>query len=75
MAYVNMIWLLDLGFDSVIGWKKLALEMFFFQFAKHKKVQGAQVGAVRWVGWGPEMAFGAGCLFLSPGLGKSHHML
>jgi hypothetical protein len=24
----------------------------FFQFAKYMKVQGSQVGAVRWVGWG-----------------------
>jgi hypothetical protein len=37
---------LDLGFDGVIRWKSLAWEMFF-QFAKHVKVQGGQVGAAQ----------------------------
>jgi hypothetical protein len=34
-----------------------------------------QVGAARWVGWGPEMAVGAGRLLVLPGLGKSRRTL
>jgi hypothetical protein len=66
--------LLDLGFDCVVPWKSPASEMFF-QLAKNLEVQGNGVGAVRWVGWGPEVASGAGQTFLPPGLGKSHRVL
>jgi hypothetical protein len=59
---------LDLDIDDVLRWKLPASGMFF-QFAKHVEVEGGRVGAVRCVGWGPEMASGAG-----PGLGKSHCM-
>jgi hypothetical protein len=66
-------WHLDLSFDAVIRWKLPALEMFF-ELAKRVKVQGGQVRAVWWEWYRPEMASGAGCLLLPPGLGKSHHM-
>jgi hypothetical protein len=44
---------LDIRFDVVVGWKLPASEMYF-QPSKRVKVQGGQVGAVRWLGWGLE---------------------
>jgi hypothetical protein len=49
--------LLELGFGSVVKWKLPAL-----------KILGS-AGAAQWVGWGPEMASGAGHL-LPPGVGQ-----
>jgi hypothetical protein len=65
---------LDLGFDGVVRWKSPASEGFF-QVSKHVEIRGSEVAAAWWVGRGPEMALGAGRLFLSPGLGKSHRTL
>jgi hypothetical protein len=62
------------SFEGVVRWKFPASEIFFW-LAKHVKVKGGRVGAVRWVRWGPETASGAGRLLLPPGLGKSHFML
>jgi hypothetical protein len=62
------------GFDGVTRCKSPAAGDVF-QFAKHVKVQGGRVGAVLWVGWGPELASAAGRLILSPGLGESHSTL
>jgi hypothetical protein len=40
----------------------------FFQSARHVEVQGSRVGAVGWVGWGPEMASGTGRHLVPQGL-------
>jgi hypothetical protein len=46
-----------------------------FQFAKHVKAQGGRVGVVRCVGRGAEIASGAGCLLLLPGLEKCQRVM
>jgi hypothetical protein len=64
---------LDLESVSIITSKSPVSEMFFNlpNTSRSKEAKSGLYG-----GWGfPEMALGAGCLLLPPGLGKFHRIL